>query len=244
MLSDDEPATNTLINEAAVKAFGWDQPVGKNFGDNHVKGVIKNIYASSPTVPVLPTFYRHSLENGNNCLLFKYSEREWKECKEKIDQWMKKEHPDMLYYAVANAEDTYNVFLKSEDALLKLLSFVSAVCVVICVFGFVSMITLTCEEQRKEIAIRKINGATMKNILTMYFKTYFLLLITGAVIAFPVGYFIMKRWMEQYVRQTPIGAGIYFSILLALTAVIVLCVGWRVYKASVENPAEVIQLCS
>ncbi|MDR3309645.1 MAG: FtsX-like permease family protein, partial [Tannerella sp.] len=108
-------------------------------------------------------------------------------------------------------------------------------------FGFVSLVSLTCEERRKEIAIRKINGATMFDILNIFFKEYFSLLIAGAVVAFPIGNYIMRTWLEQYVIQTSIPVWIYLSILMALIVVIVLCVGWRVYKASVENPADVIK---
>ena len=121
------------------------------------------------------------------------------------------------------------------------MSFVSAICVLICVFGFVSLVSLTCEERRKEIAIRKINGATVGDILAMFAKEYFLLLIIGAVIAFTTGYFIMQRWLENYVVRTNIPVWIYLSILFVMALVIVLCVGWQVYKSSVENPAEVVK---
>jgi ABC-type antimicrobial peptide transport system permease subunit len=105
----------------------------------------------------------------------------------------------------------------------------------------VSLVSLTCEERRKEIAIRKINGATVKDILDIFFKEYITLLVIGAVIAFPAGYYIMRRWLENYVVQTPIDAWIYAVILLALIMSIVLCVGWKVYKTSRENPAEVVK---
>jgi ABC-type antimicrobial peptide transport system permease subunit len=103
------------------------------------------------------------------------------------------------------------------------------------------MVSLTCEERRKEIAIRKINGATIKDILDIFFKEYLTLLVLGAVIAFPVGYMIMKRWLESYVVQTTINAWIYISILLALIMAIVLCVGGKVYQTSRENPVDAIK---
>ena len=103
------------------------------------------------------------------------------------------------------------------------------------------MVSLTCEERRKSIAIRKINGATVSDILSIFAKEYFLLLLIGAVIAFPTGYIIMQRWLEQYVKQTSIPAWIYLSIILVLALVIVLSVGWQVYKTSIENPAEVVK---
>ena len=164
----------------------------------------------------------------------------WDVAKEKIEQLIQKEYTG-LEYKLYNTEEEFNKFLKSENALIKLLSFVSAICILICVFGFVSLVSLTCEERRKAIAIRKINGATVGDILAIFAKEYFLLLLLGAAIAFPAGYIIMKGWLEQYVKQTSIPAWIYLSIIFVMALIIVLCVGWQVYRASVENPAEVVK---
>ena len=246
MLTDADRLPLVLINESAVKAFGWHDPVGKRF-DNFftVKGVIRNVYNFVPTVEAQPSLYRtitptNEATGGNATVLFKYHEGMWKSCKEKIEQLFEKEY-DGLKRPIINSEEEYEKFLKSERSLIILLSFVSAICVLICVFGFVSLVSLTCEERRKEIAIRKINGATVGDILSMFAKEYFLLLQTGAVIAFTAGYFIMQRWLEHYVKQTSIPFWIYLAILCVFALVIVLCVGWQVYRTSIENPAEVVK---
>ena len=259
MLADGDPELTVLLNESAVKAFGWHEPVGKQFSNSRsantnaytVKGVIKNIYNFAPTVEAKPIYYlRHSqnqttvLANGSvsGLILFSYREGMWKSCKEKIEKMFEDEFTDLFTSkTIFNAEEEYDNFLKSENALLKLLTFVSAICVLICVFGFVSLVSLACEERRKEIAIRKIHGATVNDILSIFAKEYSFLLVIGAVIAFPAGYLIMHRWLENYVKQTSIAAWIYLSIICVLALVIVLCVGWRVYKSSIENPAHVIK---
>jgi hypothetical protein len=244
MLTDADQESMVLLNESAVRAFGWHEPVGKHFAGYTVKGVIKNVYNFAPTVEAQPVFYLHQSMKGRSAtnVLFKYREGMWKSCKEKIEQLIETEYTNSRYrQSISNSEEEYDKFLKSENALIKLLSFVSAICVLICVFGFVSLVSLTCEERRKSIAIRKINGATAGDILSMFAKEYFLLLFIGAAIAFPAGYLIMQRWLEQYVKQTSIPAWIYFSIMCVLALVIVLCVGWQVYKSSIENPAEVVK---
>jgi ABC-type antimicrobial peptide transport system permease subunit len=257
LIEDEDPFNQVLINEAAVKAFGWTDPCNQSFERSflnaqwqrenvtfHVKGVLKDIYYS-PTTPPVPTFF--VIDNNVHLpnysavqVIIRYQQGQWKNVKERIEEMAKKEYPDDTLW-LENADEEYEDFLKSENALMKLLGFVSMVCIIISIFGFFSLISLSCEERRKEIAIRKINGATMRDILNMYFKSYFSLLIIGAIIAFPIGYFIMKQWIEKYVKQTDISAWIYVTILLIMAFVIVLCVGWRVYKASIENPAEVIK---
>jgi ABC-type antimicrobial peptide transport system permease subunit len=259
MLTEADPASLVLLNESAVKLFGWHEPVGKKFNDYTVKGILKNVHNTAPTVPVKPLcFAKHTppksapqVESSgefvfrivmHRTFMLKYHEGTWESSKEKIKQLVKKEVPvASRYLELYNVEEEYNKYLKSEYALIKLLSFVSIICILICVFGFVSMVSLTCEERRKEIAIRKINGATIGDILAIFIKEYSLLLIIGAVIAFSTGFFIMQRWLEQYVKQTNIPVWIYLSMLSVMALAIVLCVGWRVYKSSIENPTEAIK---
>jgi ABC-type antimicrobial peptide transport system permease subunit len=238
LFRDDDDEKYVLINESAAKAFGWYKSTGKSFNNREVKGVVKNIYNFPPTIAAPPVYYRKQ-QQKESYILFRYEEGCWKTCKEKIDKIIEKEFPNR-FYDYHNVEEEYNKYLRSENALLAILTVVSFVCLIVCIFGFVSMVSLTCEERRKEIAIRKINGATIKDILDIFFKEHLTLLAVGALIAFPVGYIIMKRWLEQYVIQTEISAWIYLSILLALILVIVMCVGGRVYKTSRENPINAI----
>ena len=248
LLNDADPDSLVLLDESAVKAFGWHDPVGKHFTGNYlpdltVKGVIKNVYHLAPTAKATPVFYTKSDlgRSSGTAVLFKYREGMWKQCKGKIDQLIKTEYADLRNTQLFNSEEVYNNYLNSENSLIKLLSVVSAICILICVFGFVSLVSLTCEERRKTIAIRKINGATNGDILAIFAKEYSLLLLIGAVIAFAASSFLIQHWLEQYVKQTTIPAWVYLSILFVMALVIVLCVGWQVYKASIENPAETIK---
>ena len=67
------------------------------------------------------------------------------------------------------------------------------------------------------------------------------LLAAAAVVAFPVGYVLMKRWLESYVEQTPLSWWIYAVIFLGMALLVALCIGWRVWRAANENPAEVVK---
>ena len=248
---DENDSINVLVNEAAVKAFGWNDPIGKSFDMNDkkagykVKGVVKNIYNLLPTMPPSPWCYSQKgypyFGNSGGGIPIKYQEGTWKTTKAKIENLLEKEYKDAQYKYIIQAEEAYDDLFKSEAALLKLLSFVSLICIVICLFGFVSIVSLTCEERRKEIAIRKINGATIHDILIIFFREFTALLALGALVAFTFGYYIMKKWLEQYNLQTTIPLWLYVAILLALALIIILSVGWRVYKTSNENPTEVVK---
>lgn len=129
----------------------------------------------------------------------------------------------------------------SEYALSRLLVFVSLVCIVISLFGLYSHIVLACERRRKEIAVRRVNGARVGDILTLFVREYLLLLSVASIVAFPVGYVLMKHWLERYVEQTPTGWWVYAGLFAGMALLILLCIGRSVWKAAHENPVEVIK---
>ena len=112
---------------------------------------------------------------------------------------------------------------------------------ILLVFGIFSLVTLSCQQRRKEIAIRKVNGANIGIILNLFFREYLLLLVFSSFFAFPLGYVMMKHWLENYIKQTPIEWWLYAVIFIGMGLVIFLSIIWRVWKAARQNPAEVLK---
>lgn len=244
MLDEKDGKDAIVINESAAKAFGWNQPIGKKIrmGINEVytvKGVIKDICYNAPTFPVAPAVFLLPESNGGH-FIFKFKEGTWNAVSKKLKEEAHKINPNANLFLV-NMEEKYDEFMKSEVTLSKLLSVVSFICIVIAVFGIFSLVTLSCEQRRKEIAIRKVNGASVRVILNLFFKEYLLLLIFASLMAFPLGYAIMKHWLEGYIKQTPIDLWIYVAILVVMLLIIFVSIIWRVWRAARQNPAEVIK---
>ena len=248
MLQPSSPEADIILNEAAIKALGWHEAVGKELyaygGEKHrVIGVVKDWHITSPTMPIHPTAFQLSDQfayEGSTCILIKFKEGTWNACKEKVEAIIKETYPNARM-ELTNTEEEYNKFLTSENALLRMLTILSLVCILISVFGIYSQIVLTCEQRRKEIAIRKVNGAHMKDILAMFGKEYAALLAIASVIAFSIGYAIMKHWLENYTLQTPVSWWIFASIFVGIALVVAISIGYRVWKAANENPAEVVK---
>ncbi|MBO5742091.1 MAG: ABC transporter permease, partial [Bacteroidaceae bacterium] len=176
MLQPSSPETDIVLNEAAVKALGWHEAVGKelySYGAKHrVIGVVKDWHCTSPTLPVRPSAFQLSSQfgfSGGTSILIKFKEETWNACKEKVEAIVKELYPN-AHIQLTHTEEEYNKFLTSENALLRMLTILSLVCILISIFGIYSQIVLTCEQRRKEIAIRKVNGAHMKDILAMFGK--------------------------------------------------------------------------
>ena len=235
-----------MLNESAVRVMGVANPVGMTvtYRDKRqatVTGVVRDLHITAPTIPIQPTLYVCQTEwIAHDDILLKYHEGAWPELRHRVDSLFAKDYPE-VHYRLVNVMDEYNAYLKAEHLLMRLLAFVSTVCILVSAFGIFSMITLSCERRRKEIAIRKVNGARVGDILGLFAREYLLLLAAAAVVAFPVGYVLMKRWLESYVEQTPLSWWLYAVIFLGMALLVALCIGWRVWRAANENPAEVVK---
>ena len=241
-----------VVNEAAARRLGWgEKAVGRwlksKYGSSYtVVGLLRDFQASAPTVPVRPALFLpmeglNMRRFGNGQILIRYREGTWEELKRKTEEYFATHYPDERY-DLYNLEDFYTgQYLQSELLLLKLLGFASVACVLISAFGIYSMVTLSCERRRKEIAIRKVNGARVGDILRMFVREYLVLLLLASVPAFLAGYVLMRRWMERYVEQCAIPWWMYLAIFAGVASVVALCIGSRVWKAARQNPAEVVK---
>ncbi|MDD4637743.1 MAG: FtsX-like permease family protein, partial [Bacteroidales bacterium] len=241
---------SVIINESMLKLQEnetLESIIGKSIVFGKVAGVVKNFYICSLSEEQRPMVFNASnpmVFNGSNNkydkLYYKVMDGKAKEANEAIRKLLEKEtgSKEIQFYSLEeHLEEVY----RSERALLLMLGIITGVCILISIFGIYSMVSLTCQQRRKEIAIRKVFGATVAQILHSFFREYAVLLGIAALIAFPVAYYLMRLWLEQYVRQTSIDGWIYLVILALVALIIFLTIGSRVWKAASANPAEVVK---
>lgn len=241
-----------VINESLARRMGYtpEEAVGKHIrmglqtANQKIKGVVKDFQYTSPTEQMPNTGFIIGDEMGlmlwKNGILFRFKEGTWDACRTAIEQLCRKEASDKEITLV-NEEESYNKYLQSEAMLARLLAFASLICMLVAIFGIYSLVTLTCEQRRKEIAIRKVNGATVRNILSLFYREYIVLLLLAALPAFPLAYILVKHWIETYTRQMSIPIAPALGVFLVLLWVVGLSISWRVWRAAHENPAEVIK---
>ena len=241
-----------VINESLARRMGYtpEEAIGKHLitilqtPNQVIKGVVKDFQYTSPTEQVPNTGFIIGDEMGlmlwKNGILFRFKEGTWDACRTAIEQLCRKEASDKEITLV-NEEESYNKYLQSEAMLARLLAFASLICMLVAIFGIYSLVTLTCEQRRKEIAIRKVNGATVRNILSLFYREYIVLLLLATLPAFPLAYILVKHWIETYTRQMSIPIAPALGVFLVLLLVVGLSISWRVWRAAHENPAEVIK---
>ena len=213
-----------------------------------VKGVIKDVCYTSPKDATIPLVYEYERENSisgvnqPNLFMFRFKEgTDWRTLKDKITQVFESVHPG-VYHVIRNMEEEYvNSYIKSELALCKFLLIITIVCIIIAVSGVFSIVSLSCERRRREIAVRKINGAKRTDVLLLFINDYLPVIVAAAVAAFPAGTLIMHHWQSAYIRQAPIGVWTYLLILGGMILFIALIIFNNIRRASSQNPADVIK---
>ena len=223
--------------------------------DYHVIAVVKDIYITSfeveppslilctPKNPKLTSSLAYNLAGGllgkpGADYLVRYEHGFKKELVKKVSEIL--EDVDCTY-EIAFTEDQFFKGLEKEKHLKNLILAMGIVCILISIFGVWSMISLACQERRREIAVRKVHGAKIKDILSIFTKEYGLVVVISMVLAFITGYLIMHQWMQRFAHQATISWWIYAGIFAATALVISITVIHKVLKTASENPAEVIK---
>ena len=128
-----------------------------------------------------------------------------------------------------------------EDKLSTLVTLFSFLSIVISIIGVFGLVLFETQYRRREIAIRRVYGASFSGILTLFNLKYVCIVAICSAIAIPLSYYVIDNWMQQYVYRTPMSWWVYavaVAIILAITVITVTLRSWRV---ATENPADVVK---
>ena len=151
-----------------------------------------------------------------------------------IDASLADIHPTTL-------NELYDRFNYSEQTGLKMFSVLAIVCLLISLFGIYAVATASTRRRRKEIAIRKVVGAKAKDIILIFFREYTIQVLIAGVIALPLAYIAMNRWLQGYVYRISIPLWLLIAVILGVATVVVLTVLGQVLKAANSNPGKVVK---
>ena len=127
-----------------------------------------------------------------------------------------------------------------EDKLSTLIAMFSFLSIVISIIGVFGLVLFETQYRRREIGIRRVHGASVGGILRMFNRKYLYIVAACSAVAIPVSYYIISRWMEQYVYRVEMSWWVYVLAVGVILAITVVTVTLRSFKAATENPTESI----
>ena len=138
-------------------------------------------------------------------------------------------------------EDYYNKQFDKENQLIKILRMFILVAITISVINLISISLLISSARTKEIGIRKVNGATIVEILQLLNKGFVRWILIAFVIATPIAYFAMNKWLENFAYKTELSWWIFALAGLLALGIALLTVSWQSWKAATRNPVEALR---
>ena len=230
-----------VLNEAAVAELGWDDPVGKNLHvmgqDWTVIGIVKDFHYQSlhwRIAPLVFVFYdgrgmdyfsiKVNPENIPRTLAF--IEKKWKT--------FSPEFPCQIVFFDERIDKIY----KAEQTLGERFNIFSFLALAIGCLGLFGLASFLLEQKRKEISIRKILGADSQNIVLLLAREYLKCIVLALAFAWPIGYFVMRQWLQNFVYQTGIGIEVFILSGLAAFVFAFFTVSYHSIKAAVANPVD------
>jgi len=130
---------------------------------------------------------------------------------------------------------------QSELQFRRTFSLFAGCAIVICCLGILAMSLFACQRRIKEIGIRKVNGATISEVMAMLNRDFVRWVAIAFVIATPIAYFSMNKWLESFAYKTELSWWIFALAGLLALGIALLTVSWQSWKAATRNPVEALR---
>jgi ABC-type antimicrobial peptide transport system permease subunit len=234
-------STAFVINESAAKFMGFKDPIGQIIKwDGQpltVIGVIKDMIMESPYHAVRPSLYCMAKKH-TNVVIFKLNPAiSAQQSLRGIESIVKRYSPEQPFnYQFADA--SYASKFDGEARIGKLAGIFAILAVFISCLGLFGMAAFMAEQRTKEIGVRKVLGASMLNIWQLLSKEFVVLVFVSFVIAAPLAYFLMQKWLQNYEYRSGVPWWIFILTATAALLITLLTVSGQSIKAALMNPVK------
>ena len=230
-----------VVNEAAVRAIGMADPIGKRitFGRDNIQtviGVVKDYHFRSlhHAIEPMALFFAPSMINTMIVRLNQETADLQGFIGEVKGLW--KEIDPKTPFRSVFYDEVLNRLYVNEKVTSRLFTSFTALAIFISCLGLVGMASFTAEQRTKEIGIRKVLGASFGGIFLLLVKEFTKWVLLANVIAWPVGFIIMKGWLKSFAYHAPMSAWIFPAAGLLALALAVVTVSWQTIRSSLVTP--------
>lgn len=233
-----------IFNQKALEKFGWKEGyLGKQIvglgSEGELIGVVKDIKYASLHEQVEPLAFwltktRHTklsikVRGENVSQTIDYIKEVYSDFEQK--------HPISYSFLDESLDDQY----KSEEKQAQLIFIFCLISIIISIVGAMGLIIFMCEYRVKEIGVRKVNGASITEIVSMLNWSFLKWVIIAFVIATPISYYAIQRWMENFVYKTEMSWWIFAIAGVIALLISLLSVSWHSWRAARRNPVEALR---
>ena len=234
---------NAVVNETLAKMLGFNDPfdaVGERINMGRITGVIKDFHIESLHNKILP-MVMIDFQRFQQQLYIKVNSDKLNESAAHIEKVWSSLYPEEIFeYKVY--ENYINEMYSRDNQTFNIINLFALMSVLIASLGLFGLISYLLRQKTREICIRKVFGARVKNILLMIGREYFRLILIANIIAIPVGWYLMNRWLENYAYRIDLYWWIFliaiaFSVIIAFGTIAIQSV-----KSANSNPVKGLRI--
>ncbi len=229
-----------IINEAAVRYMGLNQPVGKIIRWHHIDypivGVIKDLVMESPYAAVEPAFFTLRADERIHYLLLRINPAQ------SIKMALARIEPVMRQYDPINpfdysfTDETYGAKFQEEERTGRLTCLFSILAIFISCLGLSGLAAFEAERRTREIGVRKVLGASVLSLWRLLSAEFILLVSLASLIAIPVTVWPLHAWLQHYAYRTPLSWWIFPAAGIGALLITLVIVSYQTVKAALANP--------
>lgn len=237
-LGRDTDRAYYLVNEAAVEALGWDEPLGKRINRGEVVGVVSNFHYASLHHEVEPLIITN--QGGGGAVSIRVATDDLPALLAAIEQAWTSVIPyePFAFYFV----DTVFDALYHREALLRQTARYAAVlAILIACLGLFGLSAYTTAQRTREIGLRKVLGASLPSILLLLYQDFFRPVGLAFLIAVPVAYIVLRHWLQGFVYRIEIGPGVFLLAGGLIAATALLTVSYQALRSALTNPVDCLR---
>jgi putative ABC transport system permease protein len=235
---------NFIFNKKALSEFGWTENyLGKEIPGfdftGKIVGIVDDLKYASLHEEVKPLAFWLT-KTRHNVISLKIESGQTRSALEHIRQIHDKfEKNYSLSYSFL--DDRLDKLYKSEERQAKLIFTFCIVSIIISIVGALGLIIFMCEYRIKEIGIRKVNGATIGQIIKMLNWSFLKWIVLSFVIAVPIAFYLLQSWLSEFAFRTSLSWWVFATGGIIAFAVAILTVTWQSWKAAKNNPVKALR---
>lgn len=235
-----------ILNEAAVKYMGIEDPIGKIITDGDddtaypltIIGVVEDLIVISPYEPVKQHLYVFDRDYDSAYYILRLNpDQTTSKSLATIEHVFKANFPN-IPFEYDFIDEEYAVKFASEERVASLARIFTLLAILISCLGLFGLASFVAEQRTKEIGVRKVLGATVTNLWMLLSKDFIYLVVISLLIAGPVAYYLMSNWIEKFSYRTDISIGIFLFAGLGAIVLTMITVSFQAIKAAVANPVK------
>jgi putative ABC transport system permease protein len=230
-----------LINETLANQLGWDEPLGKTIrrnGDRKVIGVVKDFQFATLHNKIEPLLITNApWRNEFDYMTIKISTKDIQGIFGSIENIFKKFSP-LIPFEYFFLDDAFDRLYKSEERFEKIFQYFSLLAICIALLGLFSLAAYSAQQKSKEIGIRKVLGATVPQILTLFSRETIVLIIVANALACPAALFVIQRWLGNFAYRNSISVWAFVMAFVGSMAAAFATISYQSLKAALKKPAD------